>query len=290
MAFWALWYRISLIFTVTLLNKCCLLQKRTVKYRQEEMKCPMSQTERGRRTGLWKYKVHGLHHKLLCLLSTVVSLGSGKPPFSSTSYPFSPALPCGASGLSLLRKGWALRKGSCLLCSLKAAQGQDLDPCMSSTLLWAQGAEAGWLLQSFHSQRTTAQERWPSGNNLPDVPLATHFVDFLKCVFLWGFCFFSGLVCDFTSFLFISYYLAQHTCFHLIFFPLSDSWPTWPAAHFAIQCAILSVSFVWSLWKPKLKRHDKGMIQAFQLRQRPSCERDSQRQLKLHHLKCSLLS
>lgn len=40
-----------------------------------------------------------------------------------------------------------------------------------------------WLpAKSFIPKGKTAQERWPSGNNLPGVPLATHFVDFLKCV------------------------------------------------------------------------------------------------------------
>ena len=59
----------------------------------------------GPRPSAVNYKVRGLHHTLFCLLSILLSLGSGEAPHSSISFSISPTLPSGASAMGPPQEG-----------------------------------------------------------------------------------------------------------------------------------------------------------------------------------------
>lgn len=210
---------------------------------------------------------------LFCLLSTLLSLENGQAPYSSTPYLIFPTLHFGASAMRLPQGGLGLEE----------------------RILSHTPTKNSWRLtrpRLFHRQRFALSPKhgiWLPAKEFPfpkgDCPgemaiweqlfwcsLATHFVDFLKCIFLWGFCFFSGLVCDFTSFLLTL--IIWTNIFVFIWFFFSDFWHIWPVAHFAVWYATLCLCFVWSPWKPKFKQHGnelEGVIQTLWLKQRLSC-------------------
>lgn len=140
---------------------------------------------------------------LLCLLSTLLSLENGEAPYSSTSYFIFPTLHYGASTMRLPQGGLGLKER--ILSHMLTKNSWRLSrPRLFHRQCFALGPKRGvWMpAKKFPFPRGYCPGEMAIWEQLFLCILAMHFVDFLKCIFL-HFCFFSGLVCDFTSFLFI---------------------------------------------------------------------------------------
>lgn len=173
-------------------------------------------------------KVRGLHHTLFCLLSILLSLGSGEAPsFFLTSFSSSPTLPLSLSH-EAAQEGLGRLWGKNPFPRFTKSCQRLIRPSPFHRQCPTLGPKHGvWLPAKefpFPRGRLPRRDGHLGTTFLVFLWLQT-FVDFLKCVFLWGFCFFSGWVCDFTSFLFISCYLGPTHLFSFdlvsfFFFPL----------------------------------------------------------------------